>query len=287
MRIIRSLDEMTETARGWLAGGTVGFVPIKGELHAGHRALIRAAHRDSEICVVSIIANVFSTGSQHTTIGTSTEQDYDLQQLQDVGADVVFIPQFKELFPANFSSYVTPTGQLAERLEGGHNPVCIRELATTIMQLFQLVRPDIAYFGQKDAQYIAIIRKMIRDLHIDVSLRTLPTVRESDGLAMSVRNGQLSSQEHQAATKLYQALLHAKQLIEQGERKTQAIVPAMATILTKEPLLTFEYATLCHPETFAEVQQAAPGTLIAVGAQVGTVHLSDNIVWLDNGQWQL
>ena len=286
MRIIRSLDEMTETARGWLAGGTVGFVPIKGKLHAGHQALIRAAHSDCEICVVSLIANVFP-GSQHTMIAASAEQEYDIQQLQDGGVDVVFIPQFKELFPANFSSYVTPTGYLAEHLEGGNNTGCIREMATTIMQLFQLVRPDIAYFGQKDAQYIAIIRKMIRDLHIDISLRTLPTVRESDGLAMSIRNSQLSPQEHLAATTLYQALLHAKELIEQGERKAQVIVPALAALLTREPLLSFEYATLCHPETFAEVQQAAPGTLIAVGAQVSTVHLTDNILWLDTGQWQL
>lgn len=286
MRIIRSLAEMTETARGWLASGTVGFVSMKGEIHEGLRTLIQAAHNACEICVVSIIDNTFIS-SQQPAQPALPEQRYDIQQLQDLGADIVFTPQFQELFPTDFSTYVTPTGPLAERLEGYNNAVRIREIATTIMQLFQLIRPDIAYFGQKDAQYIAILRKMIRDLHVDVSLRVLPIVRENDGLAMSIRNRQLSPAERQAATVLYQALLHARQLIEQGELNAQAIVQAITAMVAREPLLTFEYGALCQPETFAEVPQAAPGTLITIGAQAGTVHLTDNIVWLANGQWQL
>lgn len=286
MRIIRSLAEMTETARGWLASGAVGFVPMKGEIHEGQRTLIQAAHNACEICVISIIDNTVAR-SQQPAQAASPDQGYDIQQLQDLGADIVFMPQFQELFPTDFSTYVTPTGPSAERLEGHNNAIRIREIATTIMQLFQLVRPDIAYFGQKDAQYIAILRKMIRDLHVDVSLRVLPIVRENDGLAMSIRNRRLSPAERQAATVLYQALLHARQLIEQGELNAQAIVQAITAMVAHEPLLTFEYGALCQPETFAEVPQAAPGTLITIGVQAGTIHLTDNIVWLANGQWQL
>ena len=286
MRIIRSLAEMTETARGWLAGGTVGFVPIKGGIHDGHRTLIQAAHNACEICVVSVIENAF-TGSYQPTQTAAASSGYDIQQLQNLGADVVFTPQLNELFPADFSTYVTPTGQLAERLEGRNNAVRVREIVTTIMQLFLLVRPDIAYFGQKDAQYIAILRRMIRDLHVDISLRVLPIVRESDGLAMSMRNQRLSTAERQAARALYQALLHARQLIEQGELRSQAIIQAITAMIAQEPLLAFEYGALCQPETFVEVPQAAPGTLLVIGARAGTVHLTDNIVWLANGQWQL
>jgi len=286
MRIIRNLAEMTETARGWLTSGTVGFVPIKGGIHEGHRTLIQAAQNACEICVVSVIEN--APARPHLSGQTaSPASGYDIQQLQSLGADVVFTPQFKELFPASFSTYVTPTSQLAARLEGRNNALRIREIATVMMQLFQLVRPDIAYFGQKDAQYIAILRNMIRDLHVDVSLRVLPIVRERDGLAMSIRNGRLSPAERQAAKVLYQALLHARQLIEQGELRSQAIIQAMIAMVAQEPLLTFEYGDLCQPETFDQVPHAAPGTLITIGAQVGAIHLSDNIVWLANGQWQL
>lgn len=286
MRIIRSLAEMTETARGWLAGGTVGYVPIKGGIHEGHRTLIQAAHSDSEICVVSVMEGAFTGAHQSTQIASSWSED-DIEHLQGLGADIVFTPQFNELFPIDFSTYITPTSQLAEHLEEHNHVLRIREVTTAIMQLFQLVRPDIAYFGQKDAQYIAIFRKMIRDLHIDISLRVLPIVREKDGLAMSIRNRQLAPAERQAARALYQALLHAKHLIEQGELNSQAIIQAIATMIAQEPLLTFEYGALCQPETFAEVLQAAPGTLITIGVQVGTIHLTDNIVWLANGQWQL
>ncbi len=286
MRIIQRLAEMTETARGWLAGGTVGFVPIKGGIHDGHRTLIQAAHNACEICVVSVLANAF-TGAQQSVQAGSPAPEHDIQQLQDLGADVVFTPQLNELFPIDFSTYVTPTGQLAECLEGRNNALRVREVVTAVMQLFLLVRPDIAYFGQKDAQYIAILRKMIRDLHVDISLRVLPIVRESDGLAMSMRNHRLSPAERQAARVLYQALLHARQLIEQGELRSQAIIQAITAMIAQEPLLTFEYGALCQPETFAEVPQAAPGTLLVIGARAGTVRLTDNIVWLANGQWQL
>ncbi len=289
MRIIQSLDEMTETARGWLAGGTVGFVPIKKEVHQGHQTLIQAAHRRCEICVVSIMARALHVeeGLYHPPALYTGEPEHVLLQLQEAGADIVFIPRREELFPPDFSTYITPTGHLVERLIEVSDPVRIRELVTAVTKLFQLVRPDITYFGQKDAQYIAIIRKLIRDLHIDISLAILPTIREHDGLAMSIRNHKLSPEERQAAPILYQALLRGKALIEEGERQAPLILQAIADVVATEPLITLEYVALCDPETFVNIQEVMPGTIIAIAAQAGTVHLIDNIVWMKDQHWRL
>jgi pantoate--beta-alanine ligase len=287
MRIIHNLDEMTETARGWLAAGSVGFVPTMGFLHAGHLSLVQAAQQECEISVACIFVNPIQFDAQEDLLRYPRDLERDLQLLQDIKVDVVFIPRAEDIYPLHFSTYVTPIGPTMARLENLSSPIYIRGVATAITKLFQLVRPDVAYFGQKDAQKIAIVRKLVRDLNIDVTLRILPTVRENDGLALSSQNQLLSLPERQGARALYRALLAAKSLVEQGERRPQEVVKTMADIVNAESLLTLNYAVVCRPDTFDPVDVIQPGTLLALAASIKSIRLVDNITWLENGQWLL
>jgi pantoate--beta-alanine ligase len=284
MRIINNLDEMTETARGWLSGGSVGFVPTRGHLHAGHLALIQAARQECEISVVSI-----SVDPAHADPGEAYPQylTQDLQLLTTTNVDVVFLPRVGDMYPPDFSTYLTLTGPLMERLEGTRHPNYLRDIATHVTKLFQLVRPDIAYFGQQDAQQVAVIHRVVRDLNIDISLRVLPTVRESDGLAVASSNALLSPAERQAATVLHRALLAGKALIESGERRPAIIEKAVADLVASEAAVTLDYAAACHPDTFAELQLVTPGTLLVIAAYVGKARLVDNILWKSDDRWLL
>jgi pantoate--beta-alanine ligase len=281
MRIINNLDEMTETARGWLSGGSVGFVPTRGHLHTGHLALIEAARQECEISVVSISVDPMHSdpGEAHLT--------QDLQLMATTNVDVVFLPRAEDMYPPDFSTYLTLTGPLMERLEGTRHPNYLRDIATHVTKLFQLVRPDIAYFGQKDAQQVAVIHRVVRDLNIDISLRVLPTVRESDGLAVAGSNALLSPAERQAATVLHRALLAGKALIESGERRPVIIEKAVADLVASEAAVRLDYAAACHPDTFAELQLIAPGTLLVIAAYVGKARLVDNILWKIDERWLL
>jgi pantoate--beta-alanine ligase len=281
MRIIDNLDEMTETARGWLAGGTVGFVPLNGSFHAGHLTLVQAARQDCQVTVVSIVDDP----APLVSAGTTRNLSQVLRQLGNEDVDVVFAPLLEDLYPPQFSTYVTPSGPLVERLEGAINPGYLRGVATITTKLFQLVRPDIAYFGHKHAQEIAVIHHLVRDLNIDLRLRILPIVRESDGLAISSRNHLLSSKERRAARVIYRALLLAKALLENGERLPSVIEKAMARLVTKESLINLEYAAVCHPDTFEELSVIAPGTLFAIAVRIGAIRLVDNILWMNDGNW--
>lgn len=287
MRIIHKLNEMTETARGWLTGGSVGFVPTMGFLHAGHMSLVQAAKQDCEISIACIFVNPIQFDAQEDLVRYPRDLERDLQLLHDINIDVVFIPRAEDIYPANFSTYVIPSGSMMERLESLSSPVYVRGVATIITKLFQLVRPDVAYFGQKDAQKIAIVRKLVQDLNIDVTLRILPTVRDSDGLALSSQNYLLSPSERQAAPSLYRALLAAKSLIEQGERRPDVVSKAMTDSINSEPLLTLNYAAVCRSDTFDPINVIQPGTIFALAASIGSIRLVDNITWLENGQWLL
>lgn len=286
MRIIQSLGEMNETARGWLAGGTVGFVPTMGYLHDGHLSLIRAA-QECEITVVSIFVNPLQFPPGDPAQRYPRDVPRDLQLLSAANVDVVFLPRAEDLFPPDFATFVTLSGPIADRLEGAIYPAYIRGVATMICKLFQLVRPDIAYFGQKDAQQVAVVRQLVRDLNIDVNLRVLPTMRESDGLALSSRNSLLSSAERQAARLLYQALLAGKALVEGGERRSPLIEQAMTRVIASEPLVRLDYVAVCHADTFKGVPQVVPHTLLALAANIGQARLIDNIVYQGRGRWQL
>jgi pantoate--beta-alanine ligase len=287
MRIINNLDEMTETARGWLSGGSVGFVPTKGHLHVGHLALIQAARQECEISVVSIFVDAVALGSGDDPAAYPHYLAQDLQLLASANVDVAFLPHTGDMYPPDFSTYVAPTGPLVERLEGVSRPAHLRQLATGIIKLFQLVRPDFAYFGQKDAQQVAIIHRIVRDLNIDINLRVLPTVRENDGLAVASSNAALSPGQRQAATVIHRALLAGRALVENGERRPASIEKAMADLVAGEAAVKLDYAAVCRPDTFAEVDTVAPGTLLVIAAYAGKARLVDNILWTSDGRWLL
>ncbi len=283
MRIIRDLDEMTETARGWLAGGSVGLVPTMGHLHAGHVALMHASRNECELSVVSIFDTTLQLESDESQALTPRDLAMDLQLLDEQLVDVVFIPDPEDFYPTNFSTEVVPSGPIAERLEGAVHPGYMRKVGTAMIKLFQLVRPDVIFLGQKKAQQVALIRKLVSDLNIDLSVRVLPTVRESDGLAISSRTGLLSPAERQAAGILYRALLAGKALIEKSERRSAIIENAMADVIATESLVKLDYAAICDPNTFETVEET-PVTnlsylLLVVAVHVGSTRLIDNILW--------
>jgi pantoate--beta-alanine ligase len=287
MHIIYTLDEMTETARGWLSGGTVGFVPTMGYLHEGHLSLIRAAQADCEISVVSIFVNPLQFRSQEDFQRYPRNLGQDLRHLRALDVDVVFLPHADEMYPTGFATYVQLEGPLAEQFEAARNPRFVRGIATDAIKQLNLIRPDVAYFGQKDAQQVALLRQLVRDLGIDVQLRVLPTVRETDGLAMSSRNHLLSSEQRQAAPVLYQALLAGKAAVERGERDVGRIKQEMSNVLASHPLITLDYLTVCHPDTFVEYSEIKAPALLALSAALGDVHLIDNIVWMNEKQWRV
>lgn len=289
MRIIHDLDEMTETARGWLIAGTVGIVPTAGPIHTGHVTLIRSSLQTCELSVVSILANPAQFGINEDQPHYAYNLTEDLQLLDRERVDVVFIPRPEDFYPTDFSTVVIPSGPVAERLEGALRPDYARGIATAMMKLFQLVRPDVIFLGQKHAQQVALIRKLVRDLNIDVSLRVLPIVRERDGLAISAQNRLLSPAERQAVTILYQALLAGKAMIEKGERHPAVIEKAIAKLIAAEPLVKLDYVAICDPETFEHMGKKMAvnlsDLLIMVAAQVGNTRQIDNILWKREGYW--
>ncbi|MEO8970519.1 MAG: pantoate--beta-alanine ligase [Ktedonobacteraceae bacterium] len=287
MRIIHTLDEMTETARGWLAGGSVGFVPTMGYLHQGHISLVEAARKECEISVVSIFVNPLQFATREEFAHYPRDLTRDIPLLRTAQVDVVFAPREEDFYPPDFCTLVTLSGPLSERLEGAHNTEYMRGMATATTKLLQLVRPDIAYFGQKDIQQFTVVRRLVRDLNIDVHLRSMPTVRESDGLALSSRNHRLLPNERKAASVLYRALLHGKSLIEGGELNPAVVEHAMFALVTLEPSISLSYVAVCRSDTFEPVQQIMPGTMLAIAASIGGIRMIDNIVWSRDDHWVL
>jgi len=289
MRIIHNLDEMTETARGWLAGGSVGFVPTMGSLHQGHISLVQAAHQECEISVASIFVNPLQFEESDDLLRYPRDLSRDLQLLSTTNIDVVFIPRTEDIYPAGFSTFVMPTSPLwaVQPAKGTGSRIYARGVATIITKLFQLVRPDIAYFGRKNAQQIAIVRQVVRDLNIDVGLRILPTVRESDGLALGSRNHFLTQPERQAASVLYRALLAGKALVDGNVRNCAEIEKAMMDLVVTEPLVNLDYVKVCHSDTLSSVDTIVPGTMLMIAAYIGKVHFIDNIIWRGGTNWLL
>jgi len=291
MRIIHSLDEMTETARGWLAGGPVGFIPTAGNLHAGQLSLIQASQRECEITVVSIFTDKDELTTRYQGAGLMYDLTRDVQFLESAQVDIVFIPRPEDIYPPAFATYVTASGPVVEHLECALARDQARYVATTFTRLLQLVRPDIAYFGQKSAQLVVLVRSLIHDLCIDTSLRVLPMVRAGDGLALSSRNAFLTPEQRQDVPLLYRALLRAKALIEQGERRATILQKTMADLISSSPHLRLDYAAICDSASFASIENlpdlvsAHTGFLLAVAAYAGSIRLTDNIQFTSNGYW--
>jgi pantoate--beta-alanine ligase len=286
MRVIESLTELRRDRPAW--AGSVGFVPTMGYLHAGHISLVKGARDENEFVAVSIFVNPTQFGPHEDLTSYPRDLPHDLALLEGAGADVVFTPTAAEIYPSGFATYVDPTGPLTLRLEAASRPGHFRGVATVVAKLFNLVRPDRAYFGQKDAQQVAVIRRIIGDLNIPVALRVMPTIREPDGLAMSSRNAYLGPEDRAAATVLYRALQAGVAAFESRPAGgVEAVRAAIARIVDAEPRTALDYGDACDPDSFEPLTELRAPALLALAARVGPARLIDNVLLRPDGTWDL
>jgi pantoate--beta-alanine ligase len=256
--------------------GTVGFVPTMGYLHEGHLALVKQARIENSAVIVSIYVNPAQFGPREDFGAYPRELNRDLELLRGEGVDIVFVPSDDEMYPPEFSSWVD-VEKVTERLEGTSRPGHFRGVATVVAKLFNIVQPTKAYFGQKDAQQAVIIKKMVADLNMGIEIVVVPTVRESDGLAMSSRNIYLSSGERQAATILFRALTLARQLSQGGEKDAGKIRRQMTSLIEKEPLAQIDYVSIADAETLEELNLIDHPALASLAVRIGKTRLIDNM----------
>jgi pantoate--beta-alanine ligase len=276
MKIVERIDGM-KTLRRQLPE-PVGFVPTMGYLHEGHLSLVRQAKVDNASVVASIFVNPtqFIPGEDLEKYPRDLERD--LAMLEKEGASAVFAPAAAEMYPPGFSSYVD-VERLTNRLEGASRPGHFRGVTTVVAKLFNIVQPARAYFGQKDAQQVAVVKKMVADLNMNLEIIACPTVREPDGLAMSSRNIYLTREQRRAATVLYRALTLARELWEQGEKDAGTIRHQMTDIIEKEPLADISYISIAHPETLKEMlHRIKTPALVSMAIKFSKIRLIDNIV---------
>ena len=275
MKVIEKIDEM-KRLRLKLAE-PVGFVPTMGYLHQGHLSLVRRASVETQSVIVSIFVNPTQFGPGEDFNRYPRDPEHDLTLLEKEKVDAVFIPSAGEIYQPQFDSWVE-VGKLSQRLEGASRPDHFRGVSTICAKLFNIVNPARAYFGQKDAQQLAVIKKMVSDLAMNLKIVALPTVREPDGLAVSSRNIYLNPEERQAATALYQALTLAQKLWSQGERDAKHLRREITALLKKEPLAEIDYISIANRETLGELIQITSSALVSLAVKIGSTRLTDNIV---------
>jgi pantoate--beta-alanine ligase len=278
MRIVETIATLRAARRQLRSEKkTLGFVPTMGALHQGHLSLVRAARGGCDAVAVSIFVNPtqFGPGEDLARYPRSFEADCSL--LAAAGVDLVFAPSVEEMYHPGASTRVHVAG-VSERLDGASRPGHFNGVATIVSKLFHVVQPEFAFFGQKDAAQVAVLRAMVRDLDFDVQIVTCPTVREPDGLALSSRNRYLSPQQRRQALVLSRSLQQVEQLIAQGETRTFVIVEAARDILATEPTVRLDYYAAVHPATLEPVAILTEETLFAVAAYLGETRLIDNIL---------
>ena len=277
MRIITSIAEMQTAARELRLSGTLALVPTMGALHAGHLSLITAAKRDCDHVAVSIFVNPLQFGPKEDFSRYPRTFEADCAVLAAAGIDILFAPSAETLTPEGATTFVEVAG-ISDRMDGAHRPGHFRGVATIVAKLFNIVAPDRAYFGQKDAAQLAVLRAMARDLNFSVEIVACPMVREADGLALSSRNRYLTAEQRNRATILHRALATAADLHARGERNSQALIAAMMRMLASEPSVVVEYAAVVDPDTLLPLADTTNGALIAVAARLGETRLIDNRV---------
>jgi pantoate--beta-alanine ligase len=257
------------------SGKSIGLVPTMGALHEGHASLIRQARAATGYVVVSIFVNPTQFGPNEDLSRYPRPLEADLAVCTTCGADVAFVPSVESIYPAGFRTFVEVTG-LQDVLEGASRPGHFRGVATVVLKLFNLVQPDIAWFGQKDAQQVSIVKQMVRDLALPLEIRVGPTVREADGLALSSRNQYLTPTQRQAAVVLAQALEAAQASIAAGERDASRVQKAMARLINAAPGAELDYAAVVDAENLQPLGTLHGPTLLALAVRFGTTRLIDN-----------
>ncbi len=278
MEIIRTISWMKEKAReARQEQRVIGLVPTMGALHAGHMALVERARRECSPVYASIFLNPTQFGANEDLSKYPRPLEVDTEKLTGARVDGLFLPSAEEMYPAGFSTYVHVEG-ISERLEGKSRLGHFRGVATVVLKLLEIVQPHYAYFGRKDAQQVRIIEKMMRDLNLDVELVICPTVRETDGLAMSSRNAYLNVEERRAACVLFKSMQAVQAELAAGVRDTLELQKAMRKILESEPRARVDYAEIVDAETFEPVVRVTKRCYALLAAKIGNTRLIDNML---------
>jgi len=273
MKNVSTLSDLRRERAALL--GTFGLVPTMGALHAGHLSLVRRAKAENDHVGVSIFVNPTQFGPQEDLNKYPRPLDHDLQLLAEAGVDLVWTPTPDSMYPEGFQTWIT-VENVTQPLEGERRPGHFRGVATVVAKLFNAFTPDRAYFGQKDAQQVVVIKRMAHDLNFPVAVVVCPILREPDGLALSSRNVYLNPTERAAATVLYRALSEAKAAFEAGEREAAKLRQIMSAVLASEPLARPDYVSAADPDTLVELEHVEKGVLFSMAVQIGTTRLIDN-----------
>lgn len=276
IRAIAMARKVCDAARS--AGRTVGFVPTMGAFHDGHVSLMRRARDERDQVVVSIFVNPLQFGPGEDLSRYPRDEDRDLSIAGQLGVDVVFAPSLEEMYPAGRPEVTVDPGPLGDRLEGAARPGHFRGVATVVTKLFDVVGSSTAYFGEKDAQQLSVVRRIVRDLSLPIEVEGCPTVREPDGLATSSRNAYLSPEQRDAAGCLFLALSEAAQMARGGERDAATLVATMAREIGATPEARIDYAAVVDDETFEEVSTIVRPARALVAAKFGETRLIDNLL---------
>jgi pantoate--beta-alanine ligase len=275
---ITSIAEMRDRARALRAEGRrVGFVPTMGYLHEGHLSLVRTAAERSDVVVVSVFVNPTQFGPSEDFDRYPRNLDRDSALLSGAGCDILFAPTPEEMYPARYAT-VVHVQRLSEKLCGAFRPGHFDGVSTIVAKLFEIVRPTLAVFGQKDAQQAAIIERMVTDLNMDVEIVRAPTVREPDGLAMSSRNSYLTDGERRDASVLHRALERGRTLYEEGERDAAKVLDEMRALIESRPAAEIQYVAAVDSRTLDDVEVLGRGTMLALAVFFGSTRLIDNVV---------
>ena len=278
MQILTTIDDFRSARENVRSTGLLGLVPTMGYLHDGHLELVRHARAANGAVAVSIFVNPTQFGPDEDMLTYPRDVERDQVLLEELGCDLLFFPAVEEMYPpAGADMHVVP-GKLAAGLESAARPGHLRGVVTVVAKLFNIVQPERAYFGQKDGQQLAVIRRMVRDLDFPVEIVAVPTVREPDGLAMSSRNTYLSPPERSAATVLYRALMRAQELHLEGEQDAEVLRAAMWDVLASERLARADYVSVADPETMEELMLADSDVMVSLAVRIGRIRLIDNIL---------
>ena len=277
MQTVKTISELRSIVKAHKKNGSViGFVPTMGFLHEGHLSLMKEAKIKTDFVVVSIFVNPTQFGPNEDLASYPRDLARDSELCASVGVDLIFAPEVSEMYAAGYSTYVDCEGNITKQLCGASRPSHFKGVTSVVSKLFNIVQPDFAFFGQKDAQQVAVIEKMVRELDFDLEIISCPIVREKDGLAMSSRNTYLSATERQDALALSRALEHVKVLIANGETQVAVLVQEMRGIIEKSPSAQIDYIQIVDAKTLEGIQILNSDFLVALAVKIGKTRLIDN-----------
>ena len=278
MQIVHKITEVREIVSAWRKEGlTVGLVPTMGYLHEGHQSLIKKSVEQNDRTVVSVFVNPIQFGPNEDLATYPRDINRDMEKVSEVGGDLIFNPEPSEMYPGHFTSFIDTT-ETTELLCGAVRPTHFRGVCTVVGKLFNIVCPDSAYFGQKDAQQLATIKRFARDLNFPVKIVACPIIREEDGLAKSSRNTYLSPEERKAALILSQSLKLGKKAIEEGEKSAKKVIDIITANIQTEPLARIDYVEVVDFENIQRVDTIQGETLVAIAIYIGKTRLIDNFI---------